>query len=296
MFRAFLVLLSVATLSLTTLGCKSPENWPGGLLFDRVLIVVLENTNYSTAIREPYLRDLASQGTLFSNFHGVIHPSYQNYLALVGGRLFFTLGGRQRTLNAPSVVDLIEKRGLTWKNYAEGYPGNCFLGSQEGHYVRRHVPFLSFKSIQEHPERCARVVPAQQFDQDRASGQLPNFMLYTPNMDNTGHDTGVGFASLWLKSFLDPLLADASFMERTLVVVTFDESRDYWHNHIYTLFLGPMVKQGFVDAERYSLYHLLRTVEDNFGLGTLSIGDGGADPVLSAWTENSIEDAKARFQ
>ena len=67
----------------------------------------------------------------------------------------------------------LEEKGYDWRVYAEGFPGNCFLGASRGKYARKHVPFLSFQNVQSNPARCAKVVEARQFDSDIAAGQLP---------------------------------------------------------------------------------------------------------------------------
>ena len=64
--------------------------------------------------------------------------------------LFFS--DNQRTFDQDSehrtIADLIN-----WKNYAEDYPASPtaqkpFLGARSGKYVRKHVPFLSFREVQ----------------------------------------------------------------------------------------------------------------------------------------------------
>ena len=73
----------------------------------------------------------------------------------------------------------------------------------------------------------------------------------------------------WLEGFLEPILADDRVIRNTLVVVTFDESLSDDNNHIYTVFLGDMVRPGARVDGCYDHYDLLRTIEENFGLGTL---------------------------
>lgn len=241
--------------------------------FDRVVVVVLENKDFNEAVHNRYLNKLAHQGSFLSESHGLFHPSYPNYLAMIGGRWFGTWFNKLKEVNAPHLGDLLEKKGYSWKNYAEGFPGDCFLGDTAGAYVRRHVPFLSFRNVVRDPRRCAKVVNADEFYRDWSKGELPHVSFYIPDNNHNGHDTGLEFASKWLEGFLEPMLADDSRMKGTLVVVTFDESESYFHNHIYTVFLGSMVKAGYISNEYYNHYDLLRTIEDNFELGTLDQGD-----------------------
>lgn len=251
-----------------------------GRCFERVLIIVLENQNYGDAIVDPYLNSLAKKGASLTNFHAITHPSYPNYLAMITGKEIPTRGDNQINLDERTIADLLKAAGLTWKNYAEGYPGNCFKYSIFGLYARKHVPFMSFIPIQEH--ECENIAPANQLSEDLKAKALPNYMFYSPNMNNDGHDTGLAYGSNWLKGFLEPLRKNEGFMKGTLIVVTFDESRNDSANHIYTVLLGDMVKPGEYN-ETYNHYSALRTIEDNFGLGTLAEGDGGEKPITGVW-------------
>ncbi len=252
---------------------------PRGRHFDHIVTIVLENATYKKAMKNPYLVSLAHRGAFLKNYYGVFHPSYPNYLALVAGNYFWTWFDTQKTIDEPTVADLLEAKGQTWKNYAENYPGGCFLGSTSGKYARRHVPFLSFKAIQQDPARCARVVEGGEFAKDWENGTLPSYSFYTPNNDNNGHDTNVTTASAWLQKFLEPKLADAARMAHTLFFVTFDESDSILSNHVYTVALGPMVKSGHVSRHHYNHYTQLKMVEDNFDLGNLDVGDDFAEPM-----------------
>src|SRR5450631_2342054 len=125
--------------------------------FDHVLIVVLENQSYESAIRNDLLKSLAQKGAVFSNFGNLYHYSYPNYLAMIAGSDFgihkpLIFSDNQRTFNDDSehktIGDLIN-----WRNYAEDYPASAaaqkpFLGDRQGRYARKHVPFLSFRAVQ----------------------------------------------------------------------------------------------------------------------------------------------------
>lgn len=262
-----------------------------GRHFDRVLTIVLENQSYEDVIADPYFAALARRGASLADMHARSHPSYGNYLAMVAGRPIPTEGNQQLDLNVDSIATLLEAHHLTWKNYAEGYPGQpgkCFLEPRRGQYARKHVPFLSFRAVQK--QGCMGVVPGQQFAIDLRQHQLPNYALYIPDLDNDGHDpsddppVGLAKASRWLRGFLEPLLAHADFGRDTLIIVTFDESGENSpSNHIYTVLLGDRVRHGDV-AGRFDHFSILRTIESNFGLPTLAReGDGNAEPVDGIW-------------
>lgn len=252
-------------------------------LFRKVLIIVLENTGYEAAIKQPFLASLAHRGALLSSFYAETHPSQPNYIALVSGSTHGVTGDGKVTIDARQVGDLLEGKGLAWKVYAEDYPGNCFLGAWKGGYVRKHVPFLSFKDVQTRPGRCARIVPATQLARDIRAGTLPDYSLYIPNRRNDGHDTSVSFADRWLSKTFGPLLQDPGFTAGLLLVVTFDEGPRSSSNRILTVLFGDSVKPGSVSKKTYNHYSLLRLVEDQFGLGHLQDNDRNASVITGIW-------------
>lgn len=188
---------------------------------------------------------------------------------------------------------------LTWKNYAEGYVGpGCDTRPTipNSRYARKHVPFMSFESGRQ--DDCADIVPGGTLLDDVDSG-LPNYMFYSPDLDHDGHDptndrpVGLIKASRWLERFLEPLLNDPRFTERTLTIITFDESGTLLlpdDNHIYTVLLGDMVKPG-IYCEPYNHFNVLRTIEDNFHLRPLAEngGDGCAKVIEGVWLPDSSE-------
>ena len=265
--------------------------------FDHVLIVVLENQNYKDVIRNSYFAFLAQQGANFTDFHGLFHPSYSNYLAMVAGREIFTFYDFQRDLPYETIADRLRRENLTWKNYAEGYPTDstkdpksCFTESTAGAlYARKHVPFLSFSRVQRY--ECDKIVPSSQFDKDLDNNDFPNYAFYSPDLDHDGHNPplspqeGLVKAASFLQSFLEPREEGRHFPKKTLIVVTFDESYNQSYvkgNHIYTVFLGEMVRPGWY-GENYTHYNVLRTIEENFDLCPLAEGDSKAKPIREVW-------------
>lgn len=276
--------------------------------FDRVVIIVLENVDYEVASQDKNFAALAARGASFTNFHALFHPSYPNYLAMVAGTDFEIhrrgrfLGDKQ--VNFPNnaehktIADRLIASGLDFKQYAEELPDEtcpwAFSGQhvadKRGNYVRRHVPFLSFREVQE--KWCDRVIRVDSgkadnfFVQDAKKG-LVAYSFYTPNMNHDGHDTNAAVAAQWVKNFLDGTFPE-KLRQGTLVVVTFDESGGNGDNRIYTLFLGDMVKEARQQdpkalAKRYTHYSVLRTIEDNFGLEPLTANDRAAEPITDIW-------------
>ena len=92
------------------------------------------------------------------------------------------------------------------------------------------------------------------FQYDLENETLPQWMFITPNMTNDGHDTSVTVAGKFCMEFLTPLLENEYFMERTLILITFDENETYQKaNRVFSILLG-----GAVSPE------LVGTTDDNY--------------------------------
>ena len=172
------------------------------------------------------------------------------------------------------------------------------------------MPFLSFREVQNktfhnvvavdtHTRENAFVTDIGSFIADPQKHPLPEYMFYSPNLDDDGHDptsnpqAGLKKAADWLRVFLTTWLHfdDKTWLpkdeplKRTLVIVTFDESEGNGKpERIYTVFLGAMVKPQEV-ATAYNHYSVLRTIEDNFGLDPIhkNSGDGTASVITGIW-------------
>lgn len=299
--------------------CHAQGLAPAPKHFDHVLIVVLENQNYESAMQNDLLKSLAQNGVVFSNFGNLFHYSYPNYVAMISGSDFGIHRPQLLSDNQRNFRDDQEHRTianlLNWKNYAEDYPAALdaqrpFLGDRSGRYVRRHVPFLSFQAIQTksfhqvvrvdtHEANNAFVTDIGNFLADPRKNPLPEYMFYSPNLDDDGHDptskpqVGLKNSADWLRNFLTTWLHfdDKTWLpkdealKRTLVIVTYDESEgNIKPERIYTVFLGAMVKPQEVTAA-YNHYSVLRTIEDNFNLQPLhsNSGDGAAAIITGIW-------------
>ena len=246
--------------------------------YQRVVLVVLENTAADTAAAQPYLQQLAAEGASLSSHSAITHPSQPNYVALVAGDLLGVTDNDRHVIDATHLGDLVEAKGLDWHVYAEGFPGDCGQVATRGEYARRHVPFLSFRNVADDPRRCAKITDAAGFSADALGGRLPAFTLYVPDNSSNGHDTGVEAAGRWLERSFGPLLASPTFRQGTLFIVTFDEGTAA-DNRVFTVLLGEHVKAGAVSARPYTHYSLLRTIEAAIGLETLGRNDATSAPI-----------------
>ncbi|KAK4242229.1 phosphoesterase family-domain-containing protein [Achaetomium macrosporum] len=276
-----------------------------GKAFERFITIWLENQDYAKVAADPSIADLKRQGILLTRYYAHTHPSQPNYIAAVGGD-YFGLNHDDFVRipeNVATVADLLEFKDVTWAGYFEDVPGPGYMGNfSDGStgngawdYVRKHNPFVSYDSITANGERLLNLGSFDDFRRAFAAKKVPQFVFMSPNMMNDGHNTTLDFATKWSHEFLQPLLAEKAFKERTLIALTYDESETYSEpNHIVTLLLGsaiPRSLRGTQDNTFYTHYSILSTVEANWGLHNLGRYDVGANVFqfvadLAGYTQN----------
>lgn len=142
-------------------------------------------------------------------------------------------------------------------------------------------PFVSFKSINRNGTRLANLRSFVEFDRAVKANELPQYIHLSPNMMNDGHNTSLDYATAWCHHFLEPLLQNKDFMEKTLVLLTYDESESFGiPNRVVSLLLGgavPKDLKGTKDDTFYTHYSILSTIEDNWDLPNLGRYDVGAN-------------------
>src|SRR3569833_3040449 len=75
----------IALVAIACLSLKDPTSIPQ---YKHVIIVMEENHDYNALIgspNAPYITSLSENGVLFTDSHGITHPSQANYLALFSG-------------------------------------------------------------------------------------------------------------------------------------------------------------------------------------------------------------------
>src|ERR1041385_4792819 len=172
-----------------TIGSESQAGVPN---FDHIVMIIFENKEFGSVIGNalmPNYNKLAHDYTLLTQYYAIRHPSLPNYLALMGGDTFGVDSDcRKCFINSPSLPDLIEASGRTWKAYEEDMPKPCSLGDTDV-YVQKHNPFVYFDPIRLNTQRCKQsVVPLTALDTDIESNTLPNFVYITANICNRSEE------------------------------------------------------------------------------------------------------------
>ena len=294
--------LPSVTASPTETATPLPTSTPAPLVpdFSHIVIVIFENKEYGSVVNNrdmPYFNLLASSFTLLNQHYATTHPSLPNYISLIGGDTFGITDNCEFTdchINAPSLPDLIEASGRTWKTYQDDMPEPCFEGNTL-RYVRKHNPFIFFDPIRLDKERCNRsIVPLTQIDADIAANDLPNFIFITPDICYSAHDCELSLADSWLHENIDKLYPplDATG-EPYLIIVTWDEGQgdhsccglpESAGGRIATILISPQVRSNFQDETPYSHYSILKTIAEAWHLPYLGhAADAETNLITAPW-------------
>jgi acid phosphatase len=235
----------------------------------------MENKDYSEIVSSknaPYLNSLISQYSIADNYFALTHPSLPNYIAFLGGSTFgITSDCTDCYVNAKNLVDQLQNAHKTWKAYMESMPSSCFI-SNSGEYAQKHDPFIYFDDIRTNASRCGNIVPYSNLAKDfQSTTTIPDFFFITPNLCNDMHNCPVSTGDTWLANNVPAILKSPAFTKQnSLLVITGDEGETSSDNKIMTIFVGSAAKKSFVSHSKYTHYSLLKTIEDIWGLPSLT--------------------------
>lgn len=271
--------------------------------YNHIIIVMEENHAFHQIIgspNAPYINELAKNGVLFTDSHGVGHPSQPNYLALFSGSMQGVssdacLIGRQ--FKTPNLGAALIAKKLTFTGFAQTMPKEGFLGCTKGFhsitagnlYARKHSPWVNWIGTGENSIPASASQPMTAFP--KSFDKLPTVAFVIPDMDHDMHNIGLaGNAAAirrgdkWLKDNLRDY-AEWAKANNSLLIVTYDED-DYDNkngNKILTIFYGDKLKKGEYN-EHITHYMILHTIEVMYGLP--SDDDVSAAPITDIWKKD----------
>ncbi|UXY28911.1 alkaline phosphatase family protein [Streptomyces sp. HUAS TT20] len=273
--------------------------------YDHVFMIMMENTDYSAITNDPadtpYMHSLMNQGATLTDFHGVYHPSDENYLAVAGGDTYAKGATYWPNINSPqrNLGDTVEAASKSWKAYEQGMGTPCNTSDNfDRYYEPDDAPFINYTDISGNASRCAaHLFDTSQLTTDlRSAATTPDFSwiaaddYYDGEASGNGSPTSLRTQDGWLKQTLAPVLASPAWtQERSLLVLTWDESNSEAYNHIVTTVVGSQgtVPAGTSSPAHYDHYGIARTIESALGLPALTGNDAYATPLNAAFAPST---------
>ncbi len=253
---------------------------------DRVVWIWLEGVSFSEGSSGPFLKNiLRNQPSVrFSGFQPVNPSTQGNAIAMIAGSDLGVKDNELTRIFSPTLVDLLESKGIPWKVYAEDFPGACYLSPGLGNYKRYRVPFLSVDRIQSDRYLCMNILNYSNYQDDLKNGTLARFSVIIPNLKNSGAFGDSGAVDAGLKTILNPILRNEDLMNRTTFVLSTINPAASRQDAPFAMVFGKTVKDyGRVVKDPVNHYSVLRTLEEGLGLGSLNQEDAKATPLEGFW-------------
>jgi hypothetical protein len=223
-----------------------------------VFVIVLENTSYQLALRQPYIASLSRQYAVATNYSAVALPSLPNYLAMTSGSTWGIRDDNYHQLPAGGIGSQLTDAGISWKAYMEGFTGDCFESPYP--YALKHNPFAYYGGA------CpSNVVPMTDLAADLNAG-TPQLSWITPGLCNDGHDCGVRTADRWLSQMVPQITGSPAWRKDGVLFITWDESSSS-DSRVALLVVAPSLRGQIVTPLDH--YSLSATISDQLGVARL---------------------------
>jgi len=274
--------------------------------YQRVFIIMMENTSYSSLIgnaNAPWINSAAATYGLATNYFGVAHPSQPNYIAATSGSTNGVVDDNDVTIDVPNIVDQLESHGKTWKAYmqslfADGNTDKLAHSAGNQLYERKHNPFVSYADVQSNPARMANIVDFSQFDSDLANNAVPNYTWISPDQCNDMHgrftldptdlcgfdheQALIATGDAFLSTTVGKIIHSSAWTDNSVIFITWDESDFPFADtsgccdavpgggHVVTLAISHSNHSARTSNVAYNHYSMLATIEGGWKLGCLA--------------------------
>jgi phospholipase C len=218
----------------------------------------------------------------------------------------------------PTIGDRLDKKQVSWKYYSGGWddaiastlsnpnPANPPTVNslfqwhhQPFAYYDNYAPFLANGS--RNPRSVKHLQDETRFLSDLTNEKLPAVSFIKPLGPNNEHP---GYADLLTGqqhvADLVSAVHASEYAEDTLIIITYDEFGGRWDHvappvidqwgpgaRVPAIFIGPMVKKGYVDHTQYETTSILSLIEHRFELKPLSTRDAQANPLTNIFVRKN---------
>jgi len=252
-----------------------------------VILIVEENQSFSTVYHKqmPWLSALGDKYGIATNYFSDEKGSLLDYLWLSSGssEVSFGCDGNRCTQNITdsNIFRELNKAGMSWNVYADSLPNPGFMGMFAGNYAKRHNPAVWYSDVIDDPAQQQNVVPFTQFPVDVAAGNLPDYSIIVPNLQDDAHNGTPAMADQWLKTNIGPLLDSQYFQagENSVMFITFDNGYKDEQGQVFTAIVGQSIIPGVKVNTPFRHENTLRTIMQLLGLNNYPGASATAAPM-----------------
>ncbi len=310
--------------SLTPAPLTPPTSNVGQL--DHVFLIYMENKGAYDILgspNAPYLNSQISTQDYGSNYYALGHPSDPNYIRIMGGSDFgIAYNPSPNSINAPSLMQEMDQKGILWAGYAQSmpYPGDIV---SSGNYSVDELPFADFAYVYNNNPAYLQthLLPLTQLSTGLQNPNTsPQFTWIAAdeahNMEGpistpsgvvsftasqlTTHQYNIAAGDQFVQQTVSTVEASPTWTDPTqkdAIIITWDE--DYNNlslgignqgNNVPLIVIpnqaainAGMQSGPFTTSSYYNQYSLMATIEDSLGLAPLTANDMYAQPMNAFW-------------
>ncbi len=207
-----------------------------------------------------------------------------------------TLGSDQFTLppqSLPTIADVMTAKAVSWKYYSadRGDDPTVFVNAVDGVPLLFHSycgicdPLTGYLKIMRTPAEEAKLQNYGAFLKDLKNSTLPAVSFVRPFESLAGHpaDSTADLYEQFLQDMIKKVQANPSIWNSTAIFITTDEGGGYYDSgyiqpvdffgdgtRIPFIVVSPYAKKGFVDHTYYDHASILKFIERNWRLPTIS--------------------------
>jgi hypothetical protein len=209
--------------------------------FDIVVLMVLENHGWSQVQDCNFVKYLFENGTVFTSWQGVAHPSGPNYRAMLSGNKWST-----------NEFDGVKRPKL-------GLYVDYKIYSFAGIPAQRHNPFLDMNP--QGDQRASNYVEGRLTDNN-----LTSIVYLGLDDSNNAHNGPLSVADGNVLRAIEDF-KDLTSQQRRVFFITFDEAygKDYTANHVFAGAIGHGISRKQVHSS-VSHYSFAQFLADNWAV------------------------------
>jgi phospholipase C len=194
------------------------------------------------------------------------------------------------------IGDLLSAKGVSWKWYSGGL-NDAIAGRPDPLFQFHHQAPAFFANMAiGSANQVAHFQDFANLMSDIANNTLPQVVFYKPIGTFNLHP---GYANITdgeshLATVVNALMASPAYKDM-MIIITFDEHggqwdhvappvRDKWGpgSRVPAIIISPFAKRGYIDHTQYDTSSILKTIEDRFGLSSLTSSDAGVKNLRNA--------------
>ena len=238
-----------------------------------------------------YARRFTLCDAFFSSLAGPSEPNHLYTVAAQSGGLVnnppLNLAGQDGVYTFPTMAELLEKSGVSWKYYDE---------KPNPHKHSLWNPMPGFRSFQKNPALMSHLVGLDEFYQDAKSGRLPQVCWIVPTPADSEHPPADSARGMRHVTDLINAIMQSSAWKDTAIIVTWDDYGGFYDHvappqvdqygygpRVPALVISPYARRGYICHTPFDFTSPLKLIEEGFGLSPLTARDASARDMLDCF-------------